>query len=75
MSSHKKWSYYIYSDIILRLFKKTNKLITQLIAPFFIASPGGGLIADNYTKIAKTSASTATRDLTDLVGKHIFKKT
>lgn len=35
----------------------------------------GGLSADNYTTIAKTSASTATRDLTDLVGKHIFKKT
>jgi len=35
----------------------------------------GGLSADNYTKIAKTSASTSTRDLTDLVEKHIFKKT
>ncbi len=35
----------------------------------------GGLSADNYTKIAKASASTATRDLTDLVEKLIFKKT
>lgn len=35
----------------------------------------GGLSADNYTKIAKTSASTATRDLADLVEKQIFIKT
>src|SRR5690606_18639633 len=32
----------------------------------------GGLSADNYTKIAKTSASTATRDLKDMVDKNIF---
>lgn len=35
----------------------------------------GGLSADNYTEIAKTSASTATRDLADLVRKNIFIKT
>ena len=35
----------------------------------------GGLSADNYTKIAKTSASTATRDLKDLVDKKICNKT
>ena len=35
----------------------------------------GGLSADNYTKIAKTSASTATRDLKDMVDKKIFIKT
>ncbi|MDG1729182.1 MAG: Fic family protein [Algibacter sp.] len=35
----------------------------------------GGLSADNYTKIAKTSASTATRDLKDMVDKKIFVKT
>lgn len=32
----------------------------------------GGLSAENYMKIAKTSASTATRDLKDLVKKQIF---
>lgn len=32
----------------------------------------GGLSADNYTKIAKTSASTATRDLKELVKKEIL---
>ena len=35
----------------------------------------GGLSADNYTRIAKTSASTATRDLKDMVGKGILTKT
>jgi Fic family protein len=35
----------------------------------------GGLSADNYTKIAKTSASTATRDLADLVKRGVFIKT
>jgi Fic family protein len=35
----------------------------------------GGLSADNYRKIAKTSASTTTRDLSDLVNKQILTKT
>ena len=35
----------------------------------------GGLSAENYTRIAKTSASTATRDLKDLVDKRILNKT
>ncbi len=35
----------------------------------------GGLSAKNYVKIAKTSESTATRDLADLVKKEIFTKT
>ena len=35
----------------------------------------GGLSADNYTKIAKTSASTATRDLADLIRKNVLRKT
>lgn len=34
----------------------------------------GGLSAENYTRIAKTSASTATRDLKDLVEKGILRK-
>lgn len=34
----------------------------------------GGLSAENYTRIAKTSASTATRDLKDLVQKGILTK-
>ena len=35
----------------------------------------GGLSADNYISIAKTSASTATRDLKDLVEKGAFIRT
>jgi Fic family protein len=35
----------------------------------------GGLSAEKYTKIAKTSASTATRDLKDLTDKEILVKT
>lgn len=35
----------------------------------------GGLSAENYTRIAKTSASTATRDLKDMVDKSILLKT
>ncbi len=35
----------------------------------------GGLSAENYTRIAKTSASTATRDLKDMVGKKMLFKT
>ena len=35
----------------------------------------GGLSADNYMKITKTSASTTTRDLSDLVNKKILLKT
>lgn len=35
----------------------------------------GGLSAENYTRIVQTSASTATRDLTDLVNKKIVLKT
>ncbi len=35
----------------------------------------GGLSADNYVRIAKTSASTATRDLKDLLEKEVIIKT
>jgi Fic family protein len=35
----------------------------------------GGLSAENYLSITKTSRATATRDLTNLVDKGIFKKT
>ncbi|MBR9853222.1 MAG: DUF4172 domain-containing protein, partial [Algicola sp.] len=35
----------------------------------------GGLSAENYIRIAQTSASTATRDLKDLVDKLVLLKT
>jgi Fic family protein len=35
----------------------------------------GRLSAENYTRISRTSALTATRNLKDLVGKNILAKT
>lgn len=50
------------------------KVVNRLLA----AGPQGfigGLSAKNYTRIAKTSASTATRDLKDLLDKKVLIKT
>lgn len=49
--------------VILRIFEAGHKGFD------------GGLSAANYNKIAKTSASTTTRDLQELVDKKIFVKT
>ena len=49
--------------VIKRLFNAGHQAFT------------GGLSAENYTRIVKTSASTATRDLTDLVDKGMLNKT
>ena len=59
----------------------TNKLNTRqlrVITRIFKEGPKeffGGLSAKNYISIAKTTSSTATRDLTDLVEKGVFIKT
>ncbi len=61
-----------------RFATKMNLRQAKVVKRLFEAGPTGfigGLSADNYTKIAKTSASTATRDLGDLVGKGILIKT
>lgn len=50
-------------SVVLRLFEAGHTGFT------------GGLSAKNYIKIAKTSESTATRDLKDLTDKKIFIKT
>jgi len=50
----------------------------KVVKRLFEAGPSGfvgGLSANNYTSIAKTSASTATRDLADLVERKILTKT
>jgi Fic family protein len=50
------------------------KVVNRLLA----AGPQGfigGLSAENYTRIAKTSTSTATRDLKDLLDKKVLIKT
>lgn len=54
-----------------------NERQTKVIKRLFDAGTSGfkgGLSADNYLKIAKTSASTATRDLKDLVDKKFLIK-
>ena len=55
-----------------------NERQTRVIKRLFKAGHKGfkgGLSAENYTRIAKTSASTATRDLKNLVDKTILSKT
>ncbi|AJR03363.1 cell division protein Fic [Siansivirga zeaxanthinifaciens CC-SAMT-1] len=55
-----------------------NERQLKVVERLFNAGPNGfdgGLSAINYTRIAKTSASTATRDLKDLVYNNILLKT
>ncbi len=61
-----------------RYFSQINERQLKVIQRLFEAGHTGfegGLSADNYKKIAKTSASTATRDLQDLIDKQILIKT
>ena len=61
-----------------RFANEMNERQEKAIKRLFEAGPEGflgGLSADNYTKIAKTSASTATRDLGDMVQKGMLTKT
>lgn len=57
-----------------QLNERQLKVITRLFDAGY-TSFIGGLSAEKYTKIAKTSASTATRDLKDLTDKQILTKT
>ncbi|OMP32271.1 Fic family protein [Mangrovimonas sp. DI 80] len=61
-----------------RYSKQINERQLKVVDRLFAAGPQGflgGLSAENYTRIAKTSASTATRDLKDLLDKGILLKT
>jgi Fic family protein len=61
-----------------RFSKQLNERQTKAIKRVFNAGHEGfkgGLSAENYMRIVKTSASTATRDLKDLVDKGILRKT
>ncbi|TLF44462.1 Fic family protein [Maribacter aurantiacus] len=61
-----------------RFAPEMNERQKKVIKRLFEAGPEGftgGLSADNYTKIAKTSASTATRDLGDMLQKRMVIKT
>ncbi len=63
-----------YDQFVPEMNERQERVIKRL---FESGSEGfiGGLSADNYTKIAKTSASTATRDLGDMVEKGMLTKT
>lgn len=61
-----------------RFTPEMNQRQEKVVKRLFDAGPKGftgGLSADNYTKIARTSASTATRDLGDMVEKGMLTKT
>lgn len=61
-----------------RFSNQINERQLKVVNRLFAAGPQGfvgGLSAENYTRIAKTSASTATRDLKDLLDKKVLIKT
>lgn len=61
-----------------RYTNEMNPRQLKVVKRLFDAGHGGfkgGLSADNYTRIAKTSASTATRDLNDMLKKSMLLKT
>lgn len=61
-----------------RFLNFMNERQLKVVKRLFDAGPQGfigGLSAENYVRIAKTSASTATRDLKDLLDKGILHKT
>jgi Fic family protein len=57
-----------------QLNARQHKVLTRMFAEG-LEGFKGGLSADNYIRIAKTSASTATRDLKDLVERGAFIRT
>ena len=59
-------------------YRSVYEVSMELAAMLLAKGPEGfegGLSAKNYMAIAKTSASTATRDLADLVNQQILQKT
>lgn len=66
------------AKFFVRFSNQMNERQTKAIKRVFNAGHQGfegGLSAENYTRIVKPSASTATRDLKDLVDKGILLKT
>ncbi len=57
-----------------KLNERQNKVIKRILDEGIYGFKGG-LSANNYTSITKISASTATRDLQDLINKKILKHT
>lgn len=66
------------SKMLTELKGRINARQEKVLLRMFAAGPSGfkgGLSAENYITIAKTSTATATRDLTDLVDKGALVKT
>lgn len=66
------------SKMITRLTGQLNPRQEKVLLRMFAEGPSGfkgGLSADNYIAITKTSRATATRDLSDLVQKEALTKT
>jgi len=66
------------AKLYARLSGRLNERQNKVLARMFKEGPSGfkgGLSADNYIRITKTSASTATRDLQDLVDKGALIRT
>ena len=66
------------SKILNTFSKELNPRQTKVLLRMFEEGPNGfkgGLSAENYISITKTTRATATQDLTDLVEKKILVKT
>lgn len=66
------------TKLYARIGQLLNKRQSKVLARMFeegLAGFKGGLSAENYMRIAKTSASTATRDLRDLAAKGALTRT
>lgn len=64
----------ILSNLAGKINKKQEKALLRMFHEG-VNGFAGGLSAENYIKITKTSRATATRDLNDLVGKKALNKT
>jgi len=64
----------LYARLGDALNERQQKVLTRMFKEG-LSGFKGGLSADNYIRIAKTSASTATRDLQDLVAKGALTRT
>jgi Fic family protein len=64
----------LYSQMAGRLNERQQKVLARMFKEG-VRGFKGGLSAENYISIAKTSASTATRDLQDLVAKGALVRT
>ena len=66
------------SKLLHQIAGKINSRQEKVVLRLFEAGPegfSGGLSAENYIRITKTSRATATRDLTDLVKLGVLRKT